>query len=300
MLVNYFLIMASVLWLGLFAPSVVTAQTSEPVMSLTPDRFEFVLEPGETARPVITVNNNTAEPLQFKVEVEDFGPTKDLVSVIRLYGLEAGPSSLKNYVIVAPEYEQFILSPGERLAIPVTITLPNNLAPGGLYGAIVVGAMKLGEDHAQAKVMTRLGSLLFVRVAGAVYESGELKEFGLIRDREEQKLRFQLLFENQGDIYLNPYGLVTVYDWFGKAVGWQEIKPWFVLPHSFRRQEVWLSAEWPAGYYRAVVTLNRGYADQIDEQSLGFWLWPASGWLGLGLIGGSLVLGRWWLGRSLT
>ncbi len=217
-------------------------------------------------------------------------------SVIRLYGLVTGPYSLKDYIKIDAAHRQFTLLPGEDVTIPITIALPVEVPPGGLYGAVMVGTrVSAAAGEVPAKVVTRLGSLLFVRVSGSVVEAGELSEFAVWRNRSEKQLHLQLLFENQGDVYVNPYGFIVIHDWFGQEVAWHEIKPWFVLPHSFRQLEVIVPDTLPSGYYRARVTLNRGYNNELDTKEVLIWSWSVETLLGLGVIGVVLAVGYHWL-----
>ena len=146
--------------------------------------------------------------------------------------------------------------------------------PGGFYGTVTFSVASVqpeaGED---AKVVTRLGSLLFVRVPGAVAAAGELESVAVSGKKNQRQLL--LGFNNSGSIYLNPYGLAAI-----KSVGIGEdrelvIDPWYVLPQSSRVREVTLPTDLVPGIYRATVSLNRGYGDIVDQSSTVFVAWPS-------------------------
>ncbi|MEK7552690.1 MAG: hypothetical protein AAB505_01115, partial [Patescibacteria group bacterium] len=52
--------------------------------------------------------------------------------------------------------------------------------------------------------------------------------------------------------------------------------PWFVLPASTRLREIKLDQPLPVGWYRATLTLNRGYGDIVDERFLNLVIWSWS------------------------
>jgi len=251
------------------APAAVSAQALPPsYILLEPAKQEIVLEPGGETVRYLTLLNQTNELRHFRVEIEDFTASDNPAEVIKLLGTEPGVYSLKNYLAVAQNFQSFTLAPGQKVVISVYLKLPKTISPGGRYGSVLF-ASEPAEGADKVSLSSRLGALFFVRIKGRVPTAGALKEFGLADHN------FHLLFENKGDIYLNPYGYIAVFDLFGREVLFQELEPWFVLPHSLRLYRVPLEHQlWP-GYYRAVLKLNRGYEDIIDEQEITFWVgWP--------------------------
>ena len=83
-----------------------------------------------------------------------------------------------------------------------------------------------------------------------------------------------VVFENTGDVHLNPYGEVRITNLLGDEVGFVELAPWFVLPDAIRNRVVEWDRELLIGRYTATAQINRGYDDVIDTRTIVFWVLP--------------------------
>ena len=248
---------------------------------LGPTKIEIFLDPGETATREITVTNRTGRTIKFGIEIEDFKGSHNPDQTIVLMGKEKGPYSLRDWV--KPEIEEFTLNHGQRIHLPVEISIPPNAEPGGYYGVVfVVTKPDLSETEAesektkgQVSIVSRAGALFFVRVKGDVEESGFLKDFKTGKDYYEQgPISFEVFFENNGSVHLTPYGVVEIFNLFGKKVEEIELDPWFVMPDSLRLREAKWEKSFLFGRYTALASVNRGYQDIIDQKSIEFWVIP--------------------------
>lgn len=244
---------------------------------LSPGKTEIWLDPGEKVVKEITVTNRSGKELKFKIEVEDFTGSFDLEKPIVLLGEKRGPYSLKDYI--KPEISEFSLAHGQRITIPIEISIPKDAEPGGKYGAVIVASFP-SEDKTKegigVTIVSRLANLFFVRVKGEVKEEGFLKNF--LTDKKFYSsfpIKFQLIFENKGNVHLVPYGVIEIFNLLGKKVGEIEVKPWFAMPNSLRSREVELSKEtFLFGWYKAVASINRGYQNLVDQKSVSFFVFP--------------------------
>lgn len=272
---------------------------------LGPTKTELFLDPGETITQEITVTNRTGSALNFKVEIEDFKGSHDLDQNIVLMGEEKGPYSLRDWL--KPEITEFTLKHGQRIQIPVQISIPAGTEPGGHYGVVFASVQppaagteaEKEKAKGQVAIVSRVGTLFFVRIAGEVEENGYLKEFKTPKNYfEKGPIPFGLLFENNGSVHLAPYGAIEIKNLLGSTVGEMEVDPWFVMPDSSRKREVSWEKGFLFGKYTAVVSLNRGYQDIIDQKSIDFWVIPwkvvLAGMVGLFLI---ILLFRWIFGH---
>ncbi len=260
---------------------------------LGPGKEELFLNPGDTSDREIQVTNRLGRDVDIKIEIEDFRGSRDPAETIVLLGDKHGPYSLKDYI--KPELMSFRLSHGQRMIMPVKISIPQDAEPGGLYGSVLVAAQppqdqlsaEAGKATGGAKLVTRLGVLYFIRVSGPVKEEGLLKQFQTKlgqRFFENGPIAFEILFENNGSIHETPYGTVEFTNLLGKQVGALEVKPWFVLPDSLRARDVTWERGFLFGKYTARLKLNRGYDNIVDEMATTFWVIP---WK---LLSGGLVL----------
>ena len=275
---------------------------------LGPGKIELWLTPGEKADKELYITNRLGKTMDFKVHIEDFKGSRDPEQTTLLLGEEKGPYSLRDYL--KPEITEFTLKHGERMILPVEISIPEDAEPGGLYGTILISnnppksELETEKDTAkgQMRLISQIGTLVFVRVKGDVVEDGFLKEVktGKIEKKfyEKGPVSFAMLFENNGNVHLNPYGMVEIFNVLGKKVDEVEIKPFFAMPDSLRLAEVKWDKGMLFGRYTALVSINRGYQDIIDQKSVNFWVIPwkivLAALFGLFLI---IWFFRWLIGR---
>lgn len=268
-----------------------------------PGKIQTEMKPGETKTFNITLTNRQGKEKQFEIKIGDFKGSRDLGQTVVLLDGERGPYSLKDYLAV--DSFTFKLGHAERATIPVTISIPTDAQPGGLYGSIVIGTVTTPEEQVEKgtsskgvnPVITRIGSLVFIKVAGDVKEDLKLKAFTVNHGKSflfSNKANFQLLYENNGTIHENPYGTIRIKNLFGAEVGKIDIEPWFVMPDSLREREIAWEAPFIFGRYTATAEIEKGYKDEVDTIALSFWVIPLKivGLVFLGLVVLILVI-RW-------
>lgn len=229
---------------------------------LSPAKVEISLDAGVQSVQYLNILNRMGQDAVFGVEVEDFAASEDPSEVVALDKTVSGlESSLKKYITI--DRSQFTLSHGEEARIPVTISLPKKIPSGGLYAAVLISGAPLKNASGSARVVTRLGSMFFVKVNGSV------KQSGLFMDASFSSGQFKVFFKNDGDIYLDPYGIIDIYDRSQNLVHTIKLDPWFVMPRSIRLRAVELK-DLSAGSYTAKISVNRGYDNIVDVKDLDF------------------------------
>lgn len=248
-----------------------------------PGKTEIFVNPGETVTKYITITNRIDKNVKFKLTTEDMTGTDDPQSPIKLMGDERGPYSLKD--LIKPEISEFSLDLGERIVVPVTISVPMDAEPRGFYGALIVsnepevlGAEQSKETEGKARLVSRIGSLFLLRINGEGKESGSLQDFKIIGPSkafyEKRPEGFEILFKNDGNVHLVPHGMVTIKNILGKEVGSIPVDAYFSLPNSVRYREVLWSEGTGLGRYTADLSLFPGYGNTNQEASLAFWIIP--------------------------
>lgn len=243
-----------------------------------PGRAELVVSPGETIVQEITVTNRISENRTFKLDVDDITGSADGSSAVALTDGARGPYSLRDYISF-PE-NTFTLGLGERARIPVTIKIPADAEPGGLYGSVLISTERStleGGEASRSPIIARIGSLFFVTVRGEVERSGSVKGISTVDGKwwyEEGPVNLSILYENTGSVHVNPYGEINITNMFGEQVGFVELEPWFVLPKSLRSRDVLWDREFLLGRYTVTAKINRGYDDVVDEVTTTFWVLP--------------------------
>jgi hypothetical protein len=100
-----------------------------------PGKIEMELEPGQTGTFDLMISNRLGTEKSFSLDIEDFKGTDDPNKAVELLGNEKGPYSLKNFVRVEKQTVQ--IEHAKRVRVPVSVSIPKNAEPGGLYGSVV-------------------------------------------------------------------------------------------------------------------------------------------------------------------
>ncbi len=264
-----------------FAHAVVFDDLGEEVVGdfvVGPGKVELELEPGEEEVVTLLVSNRMGDDRVFKLEVEDVSGSRDPELTVVLLGNDRGPHSLRDYITI--DETSFELPHGKRARVPVVVRVPEDAEPGGYYGSVLVSTASKsvdGEAPAGTQIVSRIGSLFFVRVPGEAAVSGSLLKFDTLKDSTfftKGPIDFGLTYENTGSVHVNPYGEISIKNILGEEIDVVEVTPWFALPSSVRFREVSWERMHMFGYYTAEARINRGYDDIIDTKSVSFYVIP--------------------------
>lgn len=247
-----------------------------------PGKTELTIKPGESKITEILVSNRTGQTRTFNFEVEDAQGSNDLTKSVVLLGSDTGPYTLKDYVHLPQK--SIVLENNQRARIPVTVTVPADAEAGGRYGSVLVTTAtkdaSTGDESGMSPssaIVSRIGTLFFLTIPGETNIEGNLHSFTTLSLKKfftEGPIKFQILFDNKGDLHLNPYGELRIKNFAGEEVGFLELDPWFALPRSTRAREAEWNRDFLIGRYAATANINRGYNDIIDTQTIYFWVLP--------------------------
>ncbi len=245
-----------------------------------PGKTELQLEPGDSTVINLTVTNRMGVDKTFKFTTEDFKGSNNSEETVVLLGNDRGPYSLKDYITF--DSDTVTLKHGQRVTVPLTIKVPYDAQPGGLYGAVLVQTVSKKADkdissNTANALVTRVGTLFFVKVPGPTKTEGSISEFYIPGNRKfltTGPVKFNIQFKNTGNVYLNPYGQIKIRNIVGSEVADIEVKPWFAMPDSTRFREVTWDRLFAFGRYTATAEINRGYDNKIDTLSYSFWVIP--------------------------
>ena len=224
------------------------ASTQGGDLTLRPAKAEVFLDAGGSTTTVFTIANRTERAESFSVTVTNFAAGENGVELDK----KSGNYDAKTFIF--PEAQKFTLQSGEQAKVSVSIFAPKTFAGGELLGAVIFGS---GEGDTGAKVVTRLGALIFAQVKNGSVEDGLLKDFSY------KSGYFSIKFENRGNVYLNPYGVIEIRNLFGRMNKRVEIDPWFVLSGASRERII----PWEEGkdfWGSATLFLSPGYGGPAD------------------------------------
>lgn len=251
-----------------------------------PGKQEMTLKPGESKTVPLTVTNRTGETRTFEIGFEDVAGSADPMQTVTLLGAARGHYSLKDFMSVAER--TFVLKQGEQAIVPVKVSVPNDAEAGGKYGSVVVSTVSDAPAGGNGTaIVSRIGTLFFVTVPGKILSEGKVSKFETVGKKTvygSGPVDFDVLFENSGNVHLNPYGQIDIRDIFGGHVASLRLDPWFALPESVRSRVVTWNDTPAWGIYKATARINRGYGDIVDEKSLTIVVLPAkavAGFIGI-------------------
>lgn len=247
-----------------------------------PGRFELELAPGQSRTVELVVSNRMGVEKVFSFETEDAEGTEDGSKALVLLGDDRGPYTIKDYISVP--HKEFTLQHAERARIPVTVSIPADADPGGRYGSLLISIVSdknelnsAGGSVPASVLVSRIGTLFFISTPGETETAGETLDFSTVNDTAlftDTPIPMSIVFENTGDVHLNPYGEIRITNFLGDEVGFVELAPWFVLPDSIRNRVVEWDREFLIGRYTATAQINRGYDDVVDTRTVVFWVLP--------------------------
>jgi hypothetical protein len=250
---------------------------------LEPGKAEIFVNPGETITKDVYITNRIPGTTSFKMEVQDIKGSSDPTQPVVILDNERGPYSAKDFITASPG--EFTLSFGQRVTIPVTITIPKDTAPGDYDSSVLVsnspsvlGTTSSATTEGQTRIISRVGTLFFIRVNGQAHESGELQDFKIAGPHKlfytQGPFTFEALFNNTGNVHLVPYGTVNVKNIFGKTIAQIPVDAYYSLPNSLRYRSVNWDVSVLLGRYTATLDLHRGYGNIVDSRTIAFWVIP--------------------------
>ena len=245
----------------------------------------------------ITYYNTSNEVLVLELFPIDFRQTSPY-GQIGFLGKEAGEYSYSLSSFLSFETNRLELAPGERKTMTVVARNRKDLTPGGHYAAVVARMVQqIGETPT---VSPAVSSLIYLRKVGGERFNLSLKEVSW----PEHTIVFSipttltLLFQNEGNIHLIPYGEVTVTDLFGRKVldGVVNEGSVRILPESRRYVPVYLQQH-AFHFPLSVYFLTIKGRDSLGEVTYNFsdtfiYIHPLMGSLPFILIGLWLVIRR--------
>ena len=281
-LVSFFVLSFVFGFVTLIKAQTTTSSNNKNDFVLEPGRVEIFANPGESIDKSITITNRASSKVSFKIEIEDFVGSNDKDKPVVLLGNERSPYSFKDNIV--PEINDFTLESNESITVPIKVNVPINAQPGGFYTSILVSnkpsvdlADKTSGVEGKTKIISRIGTLFFIRVNGVAEENGLLDDLQVIKptNKDSDTYKFNILFKNNGNIYLVPFGWITVTNIFGKTIGKIPVDAYFSMPKSLRYREIEWQASSLIGRFKASIELNRGYgSDLVDTKTVVFWVIP--------------------------
>ena len=200
-------------------------------VTVSPPKFEFEVDKGQTINQNITVTNGDAVALTLAASTADFTAlgeegkasfTEDSNQVNSAFSL-ASWISLPNQAVVVPA--------SGKITVPFTIRIPEHAEAGGHFGTIFFSPVTTGNGDIAVK--QKVGILLLVRVKGEIREQGTLDIFDTYNAKltgdaivsaksqsafESFPINIALRLTNTGNVHTKPQGKIVIKNTFGQAL----------------------------------------------------------------------------------
>ena len=277
------------IFLFIFIAVPAQAQSSAGI-KISPVKIEEMVEPGEVFKSQVKVTNEFNKTRIFYVYLRDFKSEGESgTAKLVIPGTEEG-YYLASWIDV--DSKGIELAPGQERIVPFTVNVPENVGPGGYFGAIILGTeppriqQQNEEKGAGMSIAQQTASLLLLRVRGDVLEEAHVREFNTDKDFYNTPflVDFLIRIENTGNVHIKPHGAISIKNMFGKEVRVLKIneKGGNILPHSIRRfnENIW---EGKSAFGKYTATLGVTYGVSVDKGGQGknslvaiktFWIIP--------------------------
>jgi LytR cell envelope-related transcriptional attenuator len=285
--------------LGLFLillPFKIFAQDSL-TLSVSPTLFDMSAAPNQEWPSIIRVINSNPYEISIYIDTVNFAPQGEAGQgkFLPVINNQAEGNTIAEWIQI--DKNEIIIPAEKTIEVPFTIKVPNDATPGGHFAAILVGTKPPREEENTSQVQTAqvVTTLVFLRVAGDVNESGNIRSFRTTESiLESPEANFELRFENKGNVHILPQGEIKILNMWGQERGVipinRETLFGNVLPNSVRKYDFTWKGEWSIadiGRYQAIATLAYGNEQrQFADSEAFFWVIP---WKILGSI--ILVIG---------
>jgi len=229
-------------------------------LTVAPAKIEFNVNPGETLNFEIFVRNDQNYDVNLYSEIEGF--------------TEEGTT--KVFLGKVPEIEwveiekKVFLKAGDSTNIPVKIKVPQDAPPGGHFLVIWIGTIPAQSAGTGVGMSVRVGSLIYINVAGNVIEKISIQNFKAPKIAFSFPVKFRYSILNEGNTYVRPVGDVEIKNLFGRLVANLKVnsKELQILPGKSKDfEDVWENT-FAFGPYQAVYRIQYG---QNKELNFNYW-----------------------------
>jgi len=213
-----------------------------------PPSYELSLLPGSSNTYTIEVISAVDTTLYMRVYSADWLITPD--GGRRYYPADSLPVSCAGWIVLNPV--EFELPPQGRQTVRMTINVPPDVV-GEYWCVVFAEALPIPSQWVpMLRVTGRVGSLVFVEIAGTGVKQGE------ITNLEFSDGNVVLVFQNTGSVHLRPYAEVCLVNADGDTVWQDAVERFLVLPEGTRELTFPVTANLPSGVYTVVSKVDYG------------------------------------------
>lgn len=235
-------------------------------LTITPLRTELDLLPGSATELSLTLTNSTENPMEIRLSAESFTP----INAQYDYAFDIATETARWVRFTQPTVT---LSAGETRDIIYTVGIPLDAEAGGKYLSVFASS-NIIEKGADLTSRQRVGSLLYINVAGEVTRSGELiglnSPFLIAGDSQ-----WSMSLGNGGTTHYRSRYNVSEQQLFSEQVIASSGGDALILPGTVRTLVDSLPAPKLPGIYKLVYTIGLGDTPAVKEVRYVLYVPPA-------------------------
>lgn len=273
---TFILLETSLLIFALLTFNLVNVSAQEKRSAIiSPPTIEHRLNPDDTASGRLKITNNGSGDLSFVVSIQDFivEDSKGTPTLLPPNTLSSAFSA-SSWLGVSPS--SFSVKPKQTQEIEYFLNVPKNARAGGHYAAILFNDEALNPTaNNSTLVQAQIGALLLITVPGDLHEEAQVIEFKTPRFQEYGPIPIQVVFENLGDLHIQPIGVITLTDVFGRTLDQKSLTERRIFPKASREHTYEIGPKIMIGPVKATLLAAYGTRNNLPlTASATIWIFP--------------------------
>lgn len=245
-----FLLLISALLVG----GIKAAAAGPSSVGISPTFNTISANAGQTITSQVTIINDSNDVLRYRLYAEDFNIINE--DYQKQFN-PAAQNSLDPATWVHLPSGTHTLQPHQVAKTKYTIVVPANAGSGGHHAVIFAESLPDSQQLAANSVrqIKRVGSLVYLTVAGQINRSGNLVSFNIPFFQTHYPPTATIRLQNTGNDFFMGSGQLAIKGLFGSTTDSESFQG-ILIPQTIRRFSVQLPLSHPIGLYRVSGHLN--------------------------------------------
>src|SRR4030042_641160 len=231
---------------------------------VSPTMIDLTLNTEDTSTQEISIRNTGDEPTRIRVYAMDFSIDRENNYIFS----DPGHQSYSCASWLGIEESDFGLGPAETKHVEVTISVPQEVEPGGHYAALFFETIPIEtQPGVSVAIAGRIPSLFYLTIPGVtdgdIFANAEITSLMLPRWVDGGPVEIGAVVRNTGNVHLTIAAKAYFTDFRGRQAGEIDLGQTIVLPGTERAiTGTWLKTPF-IGPAQATVVI--GYFDQHNQ-----------------------------------
>jgi hypothetical protein len=244
------------------------------------DDNTLIAQPGETLQVQVRVRNTSQKSKSVHTIVEDFIIGEDGKTPTPVETTANSRWSLAQWMEI--QQNEAVVPAGASQTVPIIIRVPADARPGGRYAMVMhqpADPTEEGQEGAEiggkAAVKQRVGTLVYLRVAGDINEEAHLRNILIPQFSEFGPVPISFEVENLSDIHIRPSTEISITNMLGmRSSDPILVETQNVFPDSQRKFATKWERTWGFGRYTAHFVTSYGEQGKMIKATTHFWMLP--------------------------